>query len=264
MIFFLYGPDAYRREQKKKEIESEFRKKYSGLNLRNFDLIEEGAFSDLKEFLKNQSIFEEKKLAMIDGVFSKRDEDAGIGDLADELKRFVDFTDITLVISAEKDPPKNFEFLARKPVRSQKFDYLTGSDWKIFVRNEAKKNGVNLDIAALNILSRIYSSNTWGLTTELLKLGSLGKNVITPKDLENFDSDLSENYWAVFWSLKSRDSKNRLMALERLFLKGEPPKKIWNILASGWREKLAEMAEYDLKIKSGKLDYEEVLVDLTI
>jgi hypothetical protein len=40
--------------------------------------------------------------------------------------------------------------------------------------------------------------------------------------------------------------------------------KLFNILASQWKEKTAAMAEFDFAIKSGKLEYEEALVDLVI
>jgi hypothetical protein len=44
----------------------------------------------------------------------------------------------------------------------------------------------------------------------------------------------------------------------------DPPAKIFNILASQWQEKTPHMAEYDLAVKSGKVDYEDALVDLLI
>ena len=53
-------------------------------------------------------------------------------------------------------------------------------------------------------------------------------------------------------------------ALETMLALSDPPAKIFNILASQWAEKTPHMAEYDLAVKSGKVDYEEALVDLLI
>ena len=55
--------------------------------------------------------------------------------------------------------------------------------------------------------------------------------------------------------------------MEKLFIAQEEPVKIFNIMASLSRlpkELLQEFADYDVKVKSGKLDYEEVLVDLAL
>ena len=45
---------------------------------------------------------------------------------------------------------------------------------------------------------------------------------------------------------------------------GDPPPKIFNILASQWREKTHEMAEYDFAVKSGKLEYDDALLALVL
>ena len=70
MIIFLYGPDDYRRLQKKREILAEFKKKHSDLGVCIFDMTS-GATDDLEEFLRAQSIFENKKLAVIENLFPR-------------------------------------------------------------------------------------------------------------------------------------------------------------------------------------------------
>ena len=142
--------------------------------------------------------------------------------------------------------------------------YFAGAEWNSFVRAQAKKSGVVLDAAAAQFLADVHQGNTWGLVTEIEKLVGLGRAVVARKDLDALGLEVAPNYWALMNSLKSVDSKNRLWALEKMLASGNPPPKIFNILASQWREKTAHMAEYDLKIKSGKLDYEEALVDLVL
>ena len=63
---------------------------------------------------------------------------------------------------------------------------------------------------------------------------------------------------------RSPDVRNRLFALETLIAIGDPPAKIFNILASQWREKTNEMAEYDFAVKSGKLEYDDALLALLL
>ena len=59
----------------------------------------------------------------------------------------------------------------------------------------------------------------------------------------------------------------RLVDLEILFGHQEEPVKIFNILATSYLNtvfSLQKLADYDAAIKSGKLDYEEALVDLAL
>ena len=72
MIILLYGPDDYRREQKRREIVAEFTKKHDALGVDFFNLQDDGAFDSLTAFLRNQSIFETKKLAVLSGVLPSR------------------------------------------------------------------------------------------------------------------------------------------------------------------------------------------------
>ena len=64
--------------------------------------------------------------------------------------------------------------------------------------------------------------------------------------------------------MKGYDVRVRLTALETLLAMNDPAAKLFNILASQWKEKIPQFAKYDLAIKSGKLEYEEALVDLVI
>jgi DNA polymerase III delta subunit len=268
MIIFLYGADDYRREQKKRSIFAEFIKKYSGLNIGVFDLAEEKGLTDFAEFVRSQSIFEQKKFVALENSFEEKTREK----LAEVLKPLLPAKDIIILLSERKEPVKALQFLLTKPALSQTFPNLAGPEWTGFIKTEAKKFGFIPEDAAVQFLADVYKDNTWGLITELEKLGSLngstsltmGKAAITRKDLESFDLEVAPNYWTTLNALKGHDIKNRLWALEKLLALGDPAPKIFNILASQWREKLSVMAEYDIKIKSGKLEYEEALVDLVI
>jgi DNA polymerase III delta subunit len=171
----------------------------------------------------------------------------------------------TIVLCSEKEEPaKTFRFLLKNPVIFQKFDYLLGYEWEKFIRVEAKKFGLNLRDTALRLLAEIYKENTWGLITEFQKLSTLKSGEISGEDLDKLGLEVSPNYWAMLDGLKSSNLAGRLVALEKLFGAEEPMPKVFNILSSQWREKTSLMAEYDLKVKSGKMDYEECLLDLVL
>lgn len=262
MIIFLHGSDDYRREQRKKFYIEEFRKKYSGLSLGNFDLAEAAATDELKSFARGESLFEIKKLAVVGGL--EELDEAGEKYLAKELPAFAGDKATTILFSERKTPRKALAFLLEKPAIVEEFAHLSGYEGEIFIRGRAKKLGLEFSDFALKFLVAVYQGNSWGLVTELEKISNLKNGVIDKKDLSELDLEIAPDYWALFGGLKDYDIKNRLTALEKLFAMGDQPPKIFNILAAQWREKIPRMAEYDLMIKSGKLDYEEALVDILI
>jgi DNA polymerase III delta subunit len=260
MIIFLYGPDDYRRSEKKRALIAEFSKKRSEIGLGVFDLEEKTALENLGEFLKTQSIFETAKLAVLENAF-----ELDAPKLAKLLKPFVEEKNITILIAEKDKPVKALAFLLEKPTISQKFEALAGVELVAWIGAEAKKNGVKLTAAAAQFLASVYEGDTWGIVTEIEKLAGFKEGaLIDKKDLNVFDLEIAPNYWGLMNGLKSFDIKNRLYAFETMLASNDPPAKIFNILASQWQEKTPHMAEYDLAIKSGKVDYEEALVDLLI
>jgi len=258
MFIFLYGPDDYRRAQKKKWFIAEFVKKHSGLGLGYFDLEADDSADKLQEFVRSQSIFQKAKMAVIENASEM--EPAKLSKL---LKPFLNEKNTTVLLSERDKPVKALSFLIEKPSLSQKFENLDGSAWIDFVHSEAKRFGVELEDAAAQFLGTVYQGNSWALVTEIEKLSAL-KSSINKKDLDALDLEAAPNYWALLNGLKSYDVRTRLYALEKLFAINDPPAKIFNIIAAQAGEKIPRMAEYDLAVKSGKLDYEEVLLDLAI
>lgn len=277
MVIFLYGADDLRREEKKKWYIKEFEKKHSGLSVRTFDFADGSDSSamgekmdipeEFKGFARAQPIFESKKLAILENLYEADEEK-----LKDTLREVVAKKDTFVLCSERGKPAKALDFLLEAPATVEKFEFLTGYEWEIFAKGRAKKLGLEFSDFAFKFLVAVYQNNTWGLVTELEKISNLKNGstslttmgVVDKKDLAGLDLEIAPDYWALFGGLRSQDLKTRVTALEKLFAIGDSPPKIFNILASGWREKIPQMAEYDLKIKSGKLDYEEVLVDLAI
>ncbi len=270
MIIFLYGPDDYRREEKRRSIKEEFLKKYSGplrqrfseasLSVGHFDLLEEDGFEKFRNFARSESLFEAKKIVFLENALEFEASD----ELVKELTSFLENKNTTIVLSEKGKPTKAFSALLEKPARAQEFRHLEGKDWEEFISDVAKKCEVQLDSSALGFLARMYAGNSWGLVTEIQKLSSLGKKNITQKDLEGTMLEALPDFWSIFNGLKSHEIGRRLFVLEKLFAVHEPAAKIFNILASMWKEKVSDFAEYDLKIKSGKLEYEEALVDAVL
>jgi DNA polymerase III delta subunit len=262
MLIFLFGSDDYRRAQKKKDIIAEFTKKRSALGLRSFDFETDGDVEQFEEFAANQSIFDAAKLAVTENAFEVEAKE-----LVKLFKPLAARKDINILLSEREKPVKTLSFLLEEPSFSQKFENLEGLAWTSFIIAEAKKLGLTLDAGAAEFLATVHQGNSWALVTELQKLATSDVAAVSnvkKADLDRLDLEAAPNYWALITALKGTDPRSRLLALEKMLAQNDPPAKIFNILASQWQEKIPQLAEYDFQIKSGKMEYEEAILELVI
>jgi len=268
MVIFLYGPDNLRRIRKKQELIKAFLKKRSDLGLKYFDLSNDNVVIDIKDFLLNQSIFESSKLGILDGDLSYK-----FSDLESSLKEVKESKKITIIISSSKKPTKGFSFLSRKPVLAQSFNYLKGAEWKKFISKEAIRAKIKLTPSAISYLASIYEGDTWRLVTELEKVSCLSGGEIDRSDLDNLSIEGKSDLWNLIGSLRDEKTENRLKSLEIIFNSGEALAKVFNLLSFqissydiGYRSgpDVKKTAKMDLAVKSGKLEYDEALINLII
>ncbi len=259
MIILLYGPDDYRREEKKRFIIRNFQEKHSALGCAEFDIEEEGGYENFLEFVRNRSLFEPVRLAVVrDGLRARPTKEFAL-----VLRELLEAPDITVLLSESEKLVKLFDFLLKK-TQIQKFEYLTGIEWKKFIAIEAKKRGMIIPADALTFLAESHEKNTWRLVTALDKIAHLGKTSLSREDIEAQDIEVQPSFWEVFNGLKSPILSARLTSLEYVFSSHEPAAKTFNILSAQWKEKTPVLAEGDLLIKLGKLEYEELLLALVL
>jgi len=254
MIIFLYGPDDFRRLKKREFVVGQFLEKHPGGAVAVFGG-ENGGLEKISTFLLQESLFEEKKLGMV----SDMELYPGIEKI---LKGVIKEKNTTLILESKKAPPKS-SFLLKEPVISENFPRLTGAEWKKFLANQAKKLGVGISVEALTFLSEIFEGDSWAATTELQKLSSFGKE-ISAHDLTHLGLGVSPEFWQLFSGARSGILKERLKTLATLQAQNEPAAKTFNMLSSLWGEKIPQFAEYDVSIKSGRLEYEEALLGLAL
>ncbi|KKU70767.1 MAG: hypothetical protein UX96_C0038G0001, partial [Candidatus Wolfebacteria bacterium GW2011_GWB1_47_243] len=75
MITFLHGADNYRREQRLRELLKAYKKKYAVFSINTFDFDDDSDISRFKDFCSQQTMFENKKLALISNVFAIKGSD---------------------------------------------------------------------------------------------------------------------------------------------------------------------------------------------
>lgn len=265
MIIFLHGADDWRREQKRKFFIQEFHRKHSGLGFAQFDLEEGDGLERLQEFVRSQSIFEPLKLAYVANAFSAEDKK-----LAAILKPLLADKNTTVLISERNVPPRPLAFLRPAKgkkgdgVLAQEFETLKSAAWRKFIQAQAAERSLKLAPPALELLAQAYAGDSWRLVTELDKLALLPRKQVERGDLEALAVEVTPDFWSTMYGLRSPRVSERLATLESVLSRGEPAGKIFNILAAQWQEKLPAFAAYDLAVKTGRCEYEEVLLDLAL
>ena len=271
MLILLYGSDSYRRQKELNKIVRDFREKHPQAVFEKFVFEEESEneeFLRLREFAVNQSIFSSKKLAILENVCRSE-----IKDIKKFLKANIENEDFTIIISEERSPVASFKFLLDKAYTVSAFDDLKGEKLRSFLKKEAEERGMVLTQRALNFLAQEFDSDTWAAVTEIDKLSLLTKSgpkeaVDIPQILEMGDYEHALDFFSFINKVGRYERiSEKMEALEELFFARQEPAKIFNILAAGRYLSpalLQKLADYDIMVKSGKMDYEEVLLDLAI
>lgn len=255
MLIFLYGPDSYRRQKKQQWIVDGYRKKHPLVTIERFDLEEEGVGERLRDCIKNQSLFDPCLLAIVRGVHAIENNK----EQALWLQSLQDVAGVFVLIIADSAPPSTLSFLLQKPTVCDEFKLLDGFELKQFVEAEAAARGARLSALELAELYALYRNDMWGLMTELDTRALSSNPPLPPSSFQ-----LRRDFFSLAKTLAYGRMNEKLSALEEL-LSCEDPPKIFNMLAalvSG--EKKAPLADYDVAVKSGALDYETALLDFAI
>ena len=273
MIIFLYGPDSYCRRKKLNEILDQYKKKHMALNIGKFDFAENNGddeFLRLQEFSLADSLFESEKLAVIEDIFewvSKENQKK----TAEFLKLNLEDKKTTFIILSNKAPIKTFDFLLKKPSLAQEFENFKGDKLEFFIKKKSEERGINLEPRAILFLADVFIGDSWGLINELDKFSLLDKKSFSADDLKKiidyYKPISSSDFFIKIKNFSfSRSLAQKLENLEFL-LENEDPAKIFNFLSSFSSNQPAlikKFADYDVAVKSGKMEYEEILLDLAL
>ncbi|MFA5878488.1 MAG: DNA polymerase III subunit delta [Candidatus Staskawiczbacteria bacterium] len=216
MIIFLYGEDSYRSRQKLNEIVEEYKKVHkSGLSLNFIDCEEESTtVGDLRNSMRQTSMFKEKKMTIISNIFSDADFKEKF---LKGIKEFIDSEDI-LVIYENKGIKKTDALLKflEKNVKSQGFSYLGGQKLKNWAEKEIKDNGATIDDSALLLLINHVGEDLWQMSNEIQKLVNFKKKkLITTADINLLIKPKIES--DIFKTIDAIGEKNKKQALNLLY-----------------------------------------------
>jgi len=266
MIIYLYGPDTYRRKEKLNEYVERYKTKYAN-GAAVFDLSEEKDFGGFKDFCESRSLFESSKLGV---VYNFTDlEKSDLKEFGKLIKENLENKDITLILNSDKKPTKDFSFLLAKPVISHSFENLEGAELKKFLDLEIKKRGMEIDAESKNLLLSAVGQDIWDMISELDKLALLDEKKITKKILErHIDVLPAVDIFSHLNKIRAtRDVGGKLALLEDLMSGNNDSGMIFNMTAASPyldKPQKIKMADYDAAVKTGKLEYDEVLLSMML
>jgi DNA polymerase-3 subunit delta len=221
MIIFLYGEDSYRAKQKLLEIIEGYKKVHkSGLNLIYLDVAEK-EFADFQNYLKSNSMFDDKKLIILKNVFSDKKFQE---DFLENIKKINEIKDIIVIYENNKvdERTKIFKTL-KKETKSQEFNFLTGALLKKWATQEFEKYGAKIDFQAQETLLNYIGSDLWRLENEIKKLSYFKKNqLIKDEDVKlQIKSKIENDIFKTIEALANKDKKQALIYFNKHLESGD-------------------------------------------
>lgn len=209
MIYLIYGADTFRSRSKLRQIIEEYRKKHEGaLDLFRFDAEIDNP-EVLEEAGKAQSLFQKKKLIIVEGAAK-----AG-AKFEPYLKRFLkewkEDKDVVAFFWDEgsaKDLSSYIKKVEPHAAKAQEFKEMVPLEAARWLGEFIKEKNLKLDAGIVRELLNSFSANTWQLATEAEK-GALGGEMGKPLFLPE------EKIWG-FLDAALINAKASLAALSRL------------------------------------------------
>jgi DNA polymerase III delta subunit len=232
-----------------------------------------------RDFLVQPALFVESKVLVLREA--AREEHVAHHEL---IRREISSPKTFVIISDSEGPTPEFAFLLKESFQTHQFQELGDRDFGQFLLQEARARKLLFDDAAWQYFLRFVlqtkndtdpkmkkvenGERLWRAIMELEKISLLaGDKRVTLADVtRHLEFTAQKNFYdLVGIILRGRDKKIRLTALEELLSSDFDPARIFNTLgffANG--AVAATLAQKDIRVKSGALDYESALLEFVI
>jgi len=257
MLILLCGEDTFRSRQKLNEIIKKYQAKHrSGLNL--FWLKEEDLDLDkIKERAESASMFEEKKLIVLEDAFKSKSFQDDFLDYVKEKKIKNNQDVIIVVFQAAK---MAISRLKNKFNMLENFELLKGAALVNWIKKETAKRGGTINPPAAQKLAAYVGSNLWQADNEIDKLLNYNKNgLIKEEEIDLLvKAEAGLDIFKMLDALAQRDKRIALKILHEYLNQGESEIYLFTMLVYQIRNllKLKDLAErgipfYSLAKQSG-------------
>lgn len=249
MIFVYYGENSFLIQEKLSAIKSKYQQKFSSsLNFWKIDLEEN--IENLKSIVDSQSMFEEKKLLFLRGVFSV--SESKWEEVKKNIQSALNSSEVILVF---------YDFLVPKDATKKRLDFLSNigksEEFKNFektkfinwILDRSKLVGLKIGRPEAEYLANNIGTDLYRANSEIFKLASYKNgNILTKKDIDYIvPFDVYINNFGAIDAILNKNSFLALKNLEEQWMKNEDPVKILG--AFSWQFRIL-LRLYDLKYSS--------------
>lgn len=242
MLFFLYGPDSFRRREKLNEYVAAYQaKNKSSFSLFRLDGADEDFLSEFCGSIESRSMFGGKKLIIAEGVFgASKDVREKLREILENGRNYFSGEEIFVFFSDDDaDRRENFFKYLIKHSRVYVFEQLRGAHFEEWLKERAKRKNIILDGGAMASLISLTDNDSARLESELDKL-SLFKpeGKIEATDVSEVVLGTGFDFFGLLDAFSAGDGKNFLLEAERALLEGENPVGLISALAGQARNVL--------------------------
>ncbi|MDD2796724.1 MAG: DNA polymerase III subunit delta [Candidatus Pacebacteria bacterium] len=279
MIILIYGKDTYRSRERLNEIRESYNlKNKSGMNERFLDG-KNLSFEEFRNEVLGLSFFNEKKLIIVQNVFSNRY-------LKEEIAKSVFETENIIIFHEEGKVLKQdilYKFLIKVKAKIEEYNFLDGKDLEEWVKKEVLENKGTITQEAVGLLCDYIQSDLWRQKNEIQKLIAYNSNIDekSVKLLVNINVEL--DIFKTVNAIARNDKANAIKLIRKHLEKGEAVFPMLALIARQFKLMLvykvdgkagfyglsslaqkfsiedlkriyAKILEIDSKIKTGKID----------
>jgi DNA polymerase III subunit delta len=219
MLFFYYGQDSFRANQKVDAIKTKFKDKVdpSGHNIQTLD----GELMGPDDFFQAVSVMgflADKKLIIVKNIFDNKK----LKDWQDTLIKFIDKQKDTpeenyIIFLQSSKPDSRLKLYKRlsKLKFSEEFEALGANQLKTWVKNQFAKYPKAISAAALELLISYVGNNLWQMNQEINKLANFAKDDIGEEDIKTLvQAKIDENIFNLIDALGNKDKALALKLIE--------------------------------------------------
>ncbi|OGC35923.1 DNA polymerase III subunit delta [candidate division WS6 bacterium RIFOXYB1_FULL_33_15] len=228
-MFKLYiGNDTYISLSHAKELVNQLRKETnSEYILIDGDKTDSSKISDI---LTSSSLFNSSRLIFLKRIYRNKDKEQLIPFLLEYLER--NSTDNIIIWEDQKVSAvtKYVKYFKTKNLLEE-YDKLNKRTFITWAKEIVKKNNIQLETDAINLLIQYSNFDTERFENNLRKLKLLGKELITSKDVREIAPDtLEEDIWKLLDEMNIQNGKP-LKVLEKILNQKVDPNFIFSMIA---------------------------------
>lgn len=225
MIFFLYGPDTFRSQEKLRELKNKFINEVdkSGFNLVELDG-EKITVDDFHGACSTISLLARKRMVIVKNLISQNKDKNLFPKITEYLTEKK--LDDTILIFLEEDLGKHTANPLFKKLKSEKFCHafslLKPDQINQWARNKLIKTGGRADYQVIKTLTALAGNDLYQLNQEIDKLTAYARGrEITLEDLELLVKDnFEQNIFQLTDAISNKNKKTVLNLMEQQLRSG--------------------------------------------